>query len=143
MGGGRLGVKNCGRWEIGGQKLWEVGDGHPCVTPLMSYVHANVMFDGCYHEVKFREFKLGYWKRKFYKTLFPLTLWRSIKSISINHYNINISLSVRGGCLFWKKMDCVCEKGGAIARFCFLISNLNVHILKVHLGTDAESRQSW
>ena len=33
MGGGRLGVKNCGRWEIGGQKLWEVGDGHPCVTP--------------------------------------------------------------------------------------------------------------
>ena len=35
MGGGRLGVKNCGRWEIGGQKLWEVGDGHPCVTPLL------------------------------------------------------------------------------------------------------------
>ena len=33
MGGGRLGVKNCGRSEIGGQKLWEVGDGHPCVTP--------------------------------------------------------------------------------------------------------------
>ena len=26
MGGGRLGVKNCGRWEIGGKKLWEVGD---------------------------------------------------------------------------------------------------------------------
>ena len=26
VGGGRLGVKNCGRWEIGGQKLWEVGD---------------------------------------------------------------------------------------------------------------------
>ena len=26
MGGVRLGVKNCGRWEIGGQKLWEVGD---------------------------------------------------------------------------------------------------------------------
>ena len=26
MGGGRLGIKNCGRWEIGGQKLWEVGD---------------------------------------------------------------------------------------------------------------------
>ena len=26
MGGGRLGVKKCGRWEIGGQKLWEVGD---------------------------------------------------------------------------------------------------------------------
>ena len=23
---GRLGVKNCGRWEIGGKKLWEVGD---------------------------------------------------------------------------------------------------------------------
>ena len=23
---GGLGVKNCGRWEIGGQKLWEVGD---------------------------------------------------------------------------------------------------------------------
>ena len=35
VGGGRLGAKNCGRWEIGGQKLWEVGDGHPCVTPLL------------------------------------------------------------------------------------------------------------
>ena len=23
---GRLGVKNCGRWEIGGKKMWEVGD---------------------------------------------------------------------------------------------------------------------
>ena len=30
---GDLGVKKCGRWEIGGQKLWEVGDWHPCVTP--------------------------------------------------------------------------------------------------------------
>ena len=27
MGGGRLGVKKCGRWEIGGKKMWEVGDG--------------------------------------------------------------------------------------------------------------------
>ena len=24
--GGRLGVKNCGRWKIGVKKLWEVGD---------------------------------------------------------------------------------------------------------------------
>ena len=39
VGGGRLGVKNCGRWEIGGQKLWEVGDGHPCVTPLLRIPH--------------------------------------------------------------------------------------------------------
>ena len=27
VGGGRLGVKKCGRWEIGGKKMWEVGDG--------------------------------------------------------------------------------------------------------------------
>ena len=26
VGGGRLGVKKCGRWEIGGKKMWEVGD---------------------------------------------------------------------------------------------------------------------
>ena len=40
---GRLGVKNCGRWEIGGQKLWEVGDGHPCVTPPpSSYTPSSV-----------------------------------------------------------------------------------------------------
>ena len=53
VGGGRLGVKNCGRWEIGGQncvrwdnggqKLWEVGDGHPCVTPLSEVM--QVAFD--------------------------------------------------------------------------------------------------
>ena len=55
MGGGRLGVKNCGRWEIGGKKMWEVGDGHPCVTPLFkiriwananSYTHCAV-WPGC------------------------------------------------------------------------------------------------
>ena len=33
VGGGRLGVKKCGMWEIGGQKLWDVGDQNPCVTP--------------------------------------------------------------------------------------------------------------
>ena len=27
MGSGRLGVKKCERWEIGGTKMWEVGDG--------------------------------------------------------------------------------------------------------------------
>ena len=27
VGGGRLGVKKCGRWEIWGKKKWEVGDG--------------------------------------------------------------------------------------------------------------------
>ena len=25
LGGGRLGVKNCGRSEIGGQNVWEIG----------------------------------------------------------------------------------------------------------------------
>ena len=34
MGGGRLVLKNCGRWEIGGQNMWEVGDWHP-VSPLI------------------------------------------------------------------------------------------------------------
>ena len=27
VGGGRLGVKKCGKWEIVGKKMWEVGDG--------------------------------------------------------------------------------------------------------------------
>ena len=30
MGCGRLGVKNCGMWEIGGKKMWDVGDWGKC-----------------------------------------------------------------------------------------------------------------
>ena len=51
VGGGRFGVKKCGRWEIGGKKMWEVGDWCICnelgVIGSISHKILNIITRSC------------------------------------------------------------------------------------------------